>query len=97
MALERVPLSAVKSEFANELLVSCLMLGLPGDVFEDGGVGEHFGNRQFKYRALGFGLWALGFGLWALGFWALGFRAFGFRLSASAFGFRRVDLNSVRS
>ena len=41
MLIEFAAFLAVQAEFADELLESGLALGLAGDVFEDGGVGEH--------------------------------------------------------
>ena len=48
--IELAAFFAVQAEFADELLESGLALGLAGDVFEDGGVGEH-GAERFELRA----------------------------------------------
>jgi len=41
MIVQVAALFTVQSQFADELLVSSLALGLAGDVGEDGGIGEH--------------------------------------------------------
>ena len=40
----------VKAEFADELLISRLALPLPGDVGQDGGVGEHREQLAMSYE-----------------------------------------------
>ena len=46
MIVELAALLPVQAQFSDQLLVSSLALGLAGDVFQDGAVGEHDGSFQ---------------------------------------------------